>query len=98
MALESMASGVPIIATKVSDNAYVVPDGRVGYLIESGDETALADRIVQLAADARIRARMAGEARAWVLQEFSGKRLAEKTADVYDEALRLKKGRRSKGK
>jgi glycosyltransferase involved in cell wall biosynthesis len=90
VALESMASGVPVVATDVSDNRYVIPDGKVGYIVPSGDEVALADRLARLVGDASLRRQMGESARAWVLQEFTGRRLAEKTADVYDEALRLK--------
>lgn len=85
--LESMACGVPVVATDVSDNAYVAPDGEVGYLIELGDEDALAKRICDLLSDTDLRRRMGQQARAWVEAEFSTSRLAAKTARVYETAL-----------
>lgn len=90
VALESMASGVPVVATRVSDNAYVIPDSRAGFVVELGDEAALADRLVRLLGDDELRRRMARAARAWVLEEFTSRRLAEKTAAVYDEAIALR--------
>jgi glycosyltransferase involved in cell wall biosynthesis len=90
VALESMASGLPVVATKVSDNCYVIPDGKVGFIVPSGDENALADRICRVLSDAALRERLGAAARQWVMQEFTGERLAAKTADVYEEALRMK--------
>ncbi len=90
VALESMASGVPVIASRVSDNPYVIPDGTAGYVVNLGDESALADRLVRLLADEPLRRRMGAAARAWVLEEFTSRRLADKTATVYEEAIALR--------
>jgi glycosyltransferase involved in cell wall biosynthesis len=87
VALESMACGVPVIATQVSDNAQIIPDGRVGYVIPLGDEMALCERICQLLENNAQRRQMGREARAWVESEFSMARLVEKTTQVYQDAL-----------
>jgi glycosyltransferase involved in cell wall biosynthesis len=55
-----------------------------------GDEQALASRVSTLLGNENVRATMSKAARAWVLQEFSARRLAEKTAAVYREAIRIK--------
>jgi glycosyltransferase involved in cell wall biosynthesis len=89
--LESMACGVPVIATNVCDNSYIVKDGEVGYLVEVGDEMVMANRIISLLNDETTRKEMGFKARKWVLEEFSTKRLAEKTASVYMELLYKKK-------
>jgi glycosyltransferase involved in cell wall biosynthesis len=90
VALESMACGVPVVATDVSDNSYVIPDGKCGFIVPLGDERILADRILTLIHDPELRQRMGRAAREWVMQEFSPQSLAEKTADVYDEVLRMR--------
>lgn len=87
--LESMACGVPVVATAVSDNAYVVPDGRVGYLTALGDPDGLADRVVRLLGDDAHRAGLGRNARAWIEEEFSSSRLARKMEAVYREGLGL---------
>jgi glycosyltransferase involved in cell wall biosynthesis len=95
-ALESMASGVPVVATDVSDHGYVIPEGRVGFVVPLHDATALANRLSDLLHNDSLRREISARARAWAVEEFSGRRLAEKTADVYDEALALaarRKGR-----
>lgn len=88
VALESMASGTPVIATDVSDNAYVIPDGRAGFVVPLGDERALADRILALLEDAELRGRLGRQAREWVEQEFTTARLAQKTVEIYEQGLR----------
>ncbi len=89
VALESMASGVPVVVTEVSDNAYVVPDGRAGFIVKLNDVDALADRLGRLLTDKNLRTSMARGARSWVLKEFSCARLAEKTLAIYREAIQM---------
>ena len=90
VALESMASGVPVVTTNVADNAYIVPDSRAGFVVELKDESAMAERIHHLLTDRALRNSMARSARAWVLEEFSCARLAEKTLAIYREAVAMK--------
>ena len=85
--LESMACGVPVIATNVGDNGYIVREGEVGYLVAVGNETDLAHHIKLLLRDDTLRQRMRRKARHWVLSEFSIKRFAEKMASVYMDSL-----------
>jgi glycosyltransferase involved in cell wall biosynthesis len=85
--LESMACGVPVVATSVCDNPYIVRDGEVGYLVAVGDEGQMANRITQLLGNPALRQEMGRKARTWVLREFSSKRLAEKMGATYLELL-----------
>jgi glycosyltransferase involved in cell wall biosynthesis len=84
--LESMACGVPVVATGVSDNAEIVLDGKVGYLVPLGDPGALADRLRSVLEDPQ-RLEMGRRAREWIEQEFTAARLAARTEAVYREAL-----------
>ncbi len=91
--LESMACGVPVVATNVSDNAYVVKDGVTGFLVELGDVEGMAGRIQVLLGNEALRQEMGKKANDWVMEEFSIKQLVRKTESVYLEALN---GKRSK--
>lgn len=91
--LESMACGVPVVTTDVSDHRYIVPDGRVGFVVPLGDEGLLARRLCEMLGDDARRAEMGRAARAWIEQEFSTARLAEKTAAVFEEGLARKVAR-----
>ncbi len=90
--LESMACGVPVVVTDVSDNSYVVREGETGFVVPVDDPGAMARRIVTLLQSERTRREMGARAREWVLSEFSPKALAEKMATVYDEAVARKRG------
>ena len=88
--LESMACGVPVVATNVCDNEYIIRDGEVGYLVAVGDEAGMAHRIELLLGNTALRQEMGRKARNWVLNEFSNKRLASKMEAVYMELLNAK--------
>ncbi len=93
--LESMACGVPVVATDVSDVRYLIPEGKVGFVIDSGDEEALADRLLRLLRDDASREEMGREARRWVESRFSIETMTASMAKVYKEAVAS--GRERKG-
>jgi glycosyltransferase involved in cell wall biosynthesis len=95
--LESMACGVPVVATDASDNRLVVPEGRAGFLVPVADVAALADGIGRLLADADLRRAFGEFGRDWVTTEFSTAALARRTGLVYLEALRARRGREAAG-
>lgn len=92
--LESMACGVPVVATDVSDNAYIVPNGRVGYVVPLGQPEAMAEKISFLLENDALRRVLARRGRQWVTHEFSTSLLAAKTEDAYLECLSKSKRRR----
>ena len=81
--LEAMAIGAPVIATKVGGIPDAIEDGANGFLVEPGDVNALADRIIQLLADAQLRNRFATAARARIVSSFSPERVLARLEDVY---------------
>jgi glycosyltransferase involved in cell wall biosynthesis len=85
--LESMACGVPVVATDVADNALVVPEGEAGFVVPYDDDRAMAERVLALLSDPEERRRMGERSRAWVAREFSLHRLEEKTLAVYRAVL-----------
>ena len=53
--LEAMASGVPVIGTRMGGTPELLADGETGFLIEAGNPREIAARILQLAGDAELR-------------------------------------------
>jgi glycosyltransferase involved in cell wall biosynthesis len=90
VALESMACGVPVIATDVSDNRYVIPDGVAGHIVALGEPDSLAQCIDELADDDQKRARLGRQAREWVLETFSLQKMSASFGRVYRELLQNK--------
>ena len=91
--LESLASGVPAVATDVADNRLIIPDGVVGYVVPLADPEALADRLLDLLRDDESRRRFGSAARAWVEREFATDVLARKTGAIYEEVLERRRSR-----
>ncbi len=91
VALEALASGVPVIATDVSDNAKIVDNGDNGYLVQLNDASALATQLALLFDDREQRERMANAARESAVRKFSLERLAEETASCYREIVDSKR-------
>ncbi|MEE9293571.1 MAG: glycosyltransferase [Phycisphaerae bacterium] len=92
--LESMACGVPVVATNVADNAFVVPSGEVGYHVDVDDADGMAEKVCGLLSRHEERRRMGAAARAWVERQFSTSALARNTEAVYAELLAGKRSRR----
>jgi D-inositol-3-phosphate glycosyltransferase len=68
VALEAMACGSPVIASRVGGLTTTVRDGVTGYLVREGDVVELADRIRQLVTDDDLRARQGGEGVRWAAE------------------------------
>ncbi|MBA3805703.1 MAG: glycosyltransferase, partial [Acidobacteria bacterium] len=97
--LEYMAAARAVVVTDVGGAREAVVEGETGYLVDSGDEAAMAGRIVSLLGDPR-RARLMGRrGREVVEQKFSRRRQLEETQALYERLLlraqeeqRLKRG------
>jgi D-inositol-3-phosphate glycosyltransferase len=68
VALEAMACGSPVIASRVGGLVTTVRDGVTGFLVPDGDVGALAERIETLVADPELRWRLGREGVRWAAQ------------------------------
>ncbi len=68
VALEAMACGSPVIASRVGGLVTTVRDGVTGFLVSESDVEALADRIATLVADTDLRWRIGREGVRWAAQ------------------------------
>jgi glycosyltransferase involved in cell wall biosynthesis len=93
--LESMACGVPVVASTAGDNSAIVKDGVTGFVIPIGDVAALSRSLMALLEDERLRRHMGTRAREWVTEEFSTDALARRTEDVYARALQSRRKQQS---
>lgn len=84
---EALASGLPVLASRVSDNARLVPDGIHGFTFAPESPRAIGEAIVQFAhLDQCTRARFGREARAFAIRELS----LEACVTAYERLLDAK--------
>lgn len=69
--MESMATGLPVISTRISGIPELVEDGVSGRLVAAGDAIALADAVQALLLDPRQRERFAAAGRHKVERDFN---------------------------
>ena len=86
-AIEALAAGKPVVATRVGGIPDVVRDGEDGFLVAPGDVEALADRLAQLATDDKLRERMGKAARSRVRERYSVERLVDDIDRLYRSLL-----------
>jgi glycosyltransferase involved in cell wall biosynthesis len=81
--LEAMASGTPVVASRIGGVAEIVQDGITGFLVTPGDIAELHGRLKQLLRDPRLAARMGAAAREAVLERFTWQAVAERCLAAY---------------
>jgi glycosyltransferase involved in cell wall biosynthesis len=86
--LEAMATGLPVIATRVGGNAELVDDGRTGSVVPAADVQALAQAIVQMASDPARAELMGAAGRLEVQKRFSLQAMVSAYQSLYDHQLR----------
>jgi L-malate glycosyltransferase len=81
--LDAMACRKAVVATRAGGIPEVVEDGTTGVLVEPRDAHQLADAIVRLLKDERMRGAMADAGYARVRERFTVERMVADTAAVY---------------
>jgi len=76
--VEAMASGIPVIASRIGGLPFTVADGATGLLFESGNVDDLAAKIETLLDDRPLRERMGRAARKRFEEHFTWEKIIEK--------------------
>ena len=85
--LESMASGVPLVATRVGQAPHVVVDGQNGLLANVDDVEALVAAVQRVHDDAELRSRLRGPGRA-TAEAYADEHLDGRWAELLDGFVR----------
>jgi glycosyltransferase involved in cell wall biosynthesis len=90
-AIEALAAGRPVVATRVGGVPDVVKEGEDGFLVDPGATDDLADRLAQLARDPALRERMGRAGRERVLPRYAVDRLVDDVDSLYRSLLRQRR-------
>ena len=81
--LEAMACQKPVIASNKGGPAEIVKDAETGFLVNPKDVKLVAERIIQLIKDEKLRKKMGEKARRTVVEKYSLEKISEKYYRLY---------------
>ena len=84
VAVEALASGVPVVASAAGGLTSIIRDGENGLLVRWRDPRAFAGRLDELLSDVALRTRLAAHARASV-ERFGWGRIGDEVRALYQE-------------
>ena len=87
VAIEALAAGRPVVATRVGGVPDVVEDDADGMLVRVGDIDGIADALERLAHDPELRRRLGDAGRARTIPRYRVERLVDDVDALYRELL-----------
>lgn len=85
---ESMAAGVPVVASKRCGIPYMVEDGGTGFLVNPLDCDQIAERLLAILENPDLAAAMSRRARELALDRYHVHSVASRTREVYRNVLK----------
>ena len=85
--LEYMAAGKPVVATNVGGAAEAIVEGETGYLVESDNDEAMADKLIELLNNSGIAEAFGTKAKQIAAEKFSQDAQIGKTLGLYNSLL-----------
>jgi len=85
--LEGMASGAPVVASRIAGIPDVVDDGVNGCLVAPGDTAGLAERITSLLRDQRLAGEIGRRGQQTMREQYDWQRPANRYDEVYLQAV-----------
>lgn len=85
--LEALASGAPVVATRVSGSDDLIVDGQNGLLVAPEDEWALAEALVRILRDERLAYGLAAQARPSVEDSYDIEAVTRAYLALYEQVL-----------
>jgi glycosyltransferase involved in cell wall biosynthesis len=84
--LEAMASGVPVVSTRIGGIPFIIQDGSTGLLVPSREPSAIANAVTRLIRDPALARRLADTALNAV-QQYSWERVRDRLLKIYGSVL-----------
>jgi glycosyltransferase involved in cell wall biosynthesis len=86
-AMEALAAGRPVVATRVGGIPDVVADGEDGFLVRPGETGELAEQLARLARDPGLRTRLGEHGKTRVVERYAVERLLDDVDRLYRRLL-----------
>ena len=83
--LEGLASGLPLVATRVGGAEDTVEDGVNGLLVQAGDTAALASALREILSDEATRRAMGAASRRMAVERFALEKIVDRYLDLFRE-------------
>ncbi|MCS7069160.1 MAG: N-acetyl-alpha-D-glucosaminyl L-malate synthase BshA [Meiothermus sp.] len=87
VALEAMASGVPVVASRVGGLPELIEEGRTGFLRPMGDVQGMLEASLEILTSRTRRRNMGEAARARAIERFRPEVVLPKYLEVYEKTL-----------
>ena len=81
--MESMAMGLPVVATNISGIPELVDNETTGLLVPPGQPDKLAETILRMLTDGELRDRVIAAGKQRVVREFDNRQLIQELAGIY---------------
>ncbi len=85
--LEAMSMGLPVVSTYHAGIPEIITDGANGILVKEKDNAGLAAALTKLITSEELRNNMGREARLTIENKFTGEKMNEKIAKVYEAVM-----------
>jgi glycosyltransferase involved in cell wall biosynthesis len=84
---QALAVGRPVVASRVGGIPEMVQEDQTGYLVEPGDDSALAERLTRLFSDLPRARAMGIDGRKFAQQRYEPSAVAQQTVEAYRSAI-----------
>ncbi len=95
VAVEAMAMGKPVIATRHGGSLETIVENSTGWLVEPSNSPDMASVIRRVITNKDLLVTTGEKGRKWALDNFTAFRMCEKTCDLYERLIQEKVKKRS---
>jgi glycosyltransferase involved in cell wall biosynthesis len=83
--MEAMVAGLPIVATNVGDNMYLIQDGYNGFIVPCGDINLIVEKLDYLTKFEKIRSEFGANSHSIIGSEFSENKFLENYFQLFSK-------------
>ena len=85
--LESLSSGLPVVATRVGGIPEIIQDGINGFLVETKHPESIAEKLVLLNSDRKLRLRLGAAARRTIEKKYTAEKVVRQYEQIYESII-----------